>query len=161
MALLHPHSCESVDTGLDLFSIPPTQTAVEEGQFVEFHPLSSLSPSAPFEFTISWGGAEYLGFNNTYLHVRAKIARANGVALADNTDVAQVNYWLHTLFSQVDVSLKDTLISPSQNTYPYRAYVESTLSYGRDAKKSHLTSALYYRDSRITLTTPKAVTTAG
>ena len=29
----------------------------------------------------------------------------------------------------------------------YRAYIESTLSYGRDAKKSLLTSALYYRDS--------------
>ena len=137
MALLHPHSCESVDTGLDSFSIPPTQTAVEEGQLVEFHPLSSLSPSASFEFTISEGGAEYLDFNNTYLQVRAKITRANGVALADDTDVVPVNYRLHTLFSQVDVSLNDTLISPSENTYAYRAYIESTLSYGRDAKKSH------------------------
>lgn len=59
---------------------------MEEGQFVEFHPLYSLSPSAPIEFTVSGGGAEYLDFNNTYLHVRAKITRANGVALADNTD---------------------------------------------------------------------------
>ena len=109
--------------------------------------MSSLSPSAPIEFAISGGGAEYLDFNNTYLHVRAKITRANGVALADNTDVAPVNYWLHTLFSQADVNLNDTLISPSENTYPYRAYIESTLSYGRDAKKSQLTSALYYRDS--------------
>ena len=114
---------------------------------MEYHPLSSLSPPVPIEFTISGGGAEYLDFNNTYLHVRAKITRANGVALADTTDVASVNYWLHTLFSQVDVSLNDTLISPSENTYPYRAYIESTLSYGRDAKKSLLTSALYYRDS--------------
>ena len=39
MALLHSHSSESVDMGLDLFSIPPTQTAVEEGQFVEYHPF--------------------------------------------------------------------------------------------------------------------------
>lgn len=38
MALVHPKSCESVHTGLDLFSVPPTQTAVEEGQFVEYHP---------------------------------------------------------------------------------------------------------------------------
>ena len=81
MTLFHPQSCESVNTGLDLFSVPPTQTAVEEGQFVEFHSLSSLSPSAPVEFTISGGGAEYLDLSNTYLHVRAKIARATGAAL--------------------------------------------------------------------------------
>ena len=73
MALLHPTSCESVHTGLDLFSVPPTQTAVEEGAFVEYHPLASLSPSAPIEFFISGGGVEYLDFSNTYLHVRAKV----------------------------------------------------------------------------------------
>ena len=72
----------------------------------------------PIEFTISGGGAEYLDFNNTYLHVRAKITGANGVALVDNTDVAHVSYWLHTLFSQVDVSLNNTLVSPSENTTP-------------------------------------------
>ena len=147
MALFHPQSCESVNTGLDLFSVPPTQTAVEEGQFVEFHSLSSSSPSAPVEFTIRRGGAECLDLNNTYLLVRAKITRATGAALADNTDVAPINYWLHTLFSQVDVSLSDTLISPSENTYPYRAYIEAALNYDRDAKKSQLTAGLFYRDS--------------
>ena len=87
---------------------PPTSGRFYTAEFVEFHPLSSLSPSAPIEFTISGGGAECLDFSNTYLHVRAKITRANGVALADTTDVASVNYWLHTLFSQVDVSLNTT-----------------------------------------------------
>lgn len=58
MALVHPQSCEFVHTGLDLFSVPPTQTAVEEGQFVEFHPLSSLSPAAPTEFAINGATAE-------------------------------------------------------------------------------------------------------
>ena len=42
--------------------------------------------------------------------------------------------------------MNGTLVSSSQNTYPYRSYIETTLNYGRDAKKSHLTSALYYRD---------------
>ena len=49
-------------------------------------------------------------------------------------------------FFQVDVLLNDTLVTPSENTYPYRAYLEATLNFGRDAKQSHLTSALYYRD---------------
>ena len=147
MALLHSKSCESVHTGLDLFSVPPTQTAVEEGAFVEYHPLASLSPGAPIEFHISGATTDYLDFTNTFLHVRAKVTKADGTNLDIDTDVAPVNYWLHTLFSQVDISLNDTLITNSDNTYPFRAYLESTLNYGRDAKKSHLTSAMYYRDS--------------
>ena len=147
MALVHPKSCECVHTGLDLFFVPPTQTAVEEGQFVEFHPLSSLSPGAPIEFAISGATSEYLDLSNTYLHVRAKITKADGFNLDAGTDVAPVNNWLHSLFSQVDISLNDTLVTSSENTYPFRAYIETILNFGREAKTSHLTSALYYRDS--------------
>ena len=103
------------------------QTAVKDGHFVEYHPLSSLSPSAPTEFAISGGGTECLDVKDTNLHVRAKVTQADGTSLAAGVDVASVNDWLHTLFAQVDVSLNGTLISPSENTYGYRAYLEATL----------------------------------
>jgi len=54
-----------------------------------------------------------------------------------------VNLFLHSLFSQVDISLNGTLITASTSTYPYRAMLETLLSYGEDAKTSQLTSALY------------------
>ena len=73
MALIHPNSCECLHSGLDLFSIPPTQTAVEEGQFIEIHPLASLAPGAPIEFALSGSGEDYLDLFNTFLHVRAKV----------------------------------------------------------------------------------------
>jgi hypothetical protein len=46
----------------------------------------------------------------------------------------------------VDVSLNGTLITSSTNTYAYRAYIETLLSYGSDAKSSQLTSALFCKD---------------
>ncbi|XP_025116122.1 uncharacterized protein F54H12.2-like [Pomacea canaliculata] len=147
MALIHPKSCESVHSGLDLFSVPPTQTAVEEGSFVEYYPLSAISSGAPIEFSINGATEDYLDLSNTFLHVRAKVTEADGSDLADGKDVAPINYWLHSLFSQVDISLNDTLITSSDNTYPYRAYLEATLNFGSDAKRGHLTAALYYRDS--------------
>ena len=55
-----------------------------------------------------------------------------------------MNLFLHSLFSQVDISLNGTLITASTN--PYRAMLETLLSYGEDAKSSQLTSALYYKD---------------
>ncbi len=147
MALIHPSSCECLHSGLDLFSIPPTQTAVEEGQFVEIHPLASLAQSAPIEFAISGNSEDYLDLFNTYLHVRAKVTLANGDPISVDSDVAPVNYFLHSLFSQVDISLNDTLITASENTYPYRAYLEATLNYGEDAKNGSLSAALYAMDT--------------
>jgi hypothetical protein len=46
----------------------------------------------------------------------------------------------------MDVSLNGTLITGSMITYAYGAYIETLLSYGVDAKTSHLTSALFYKD---------------
>ena len=55
--------------------------------------------------------------------------------------------FLHSLFQQVDVSLDDVQVSQSAGTYAYRAYIESLLSYGPQAKTSQLTAALYYKDT--------------
>jgi hypothetical protein len=57
-----------------------------------------------------------------------------------------VNNFLHSLFSQVDVSLNGTMITSSTNTYAYRAYIETLLSYDNDATSSRLTFALFYKD---------------
>ena len=55
--------------------------------------------------------------------------------------------FLHSLFHQGDVSLNDVQVSQSAGTYAYRAYIESLLSYGLQAKTSQLTAALYYKDT--------------
>jgi hypothetical protein len=114
MALIHPNSCECFHSGLELFSVPPTQSVVEDDQFVEIHPLASLAPGAPIEFSLSGSGEEYLDLFNTYLHVQAKVTLPNGDNIPLEVEVAPVNYYMHSFFSLVDVSLNDTLITPSE-----------------------------------------------
>ena len=48
----------------------------------------------------------------------------------------------------MDISLNGTLITPSTNTKscPYRAMLETLLTYGEYSKKCQLTSALFYKD---------------
>ena len=92
-------------------------------------------------------GYAYLDLANTYLLIRAKVVRGDGTDLAADTQVAPVNNWLHSLFSQVDVYINDTLVTPSSDTYPFRSYVETLLSYGAEAKKTQLTSQLWYKDT--------------
>ena len=147
MAFVHEQSCECTKSELDLFSIPPTQTSIENGSWVEYHPLSTLNDTSPIEFEINGSGEDYIDFANSYLHVRAKITKPNGDDIDDNAAVGPVNLFLHSLFSQVDVSLNGTQITSSMNTYPYRAMIETLLSYGGDAKESQLTSELFYKDT--------------
>ena len=130
---------------LDLFAVPPAQTSIEDGRCVEHQPLTSLDSGGPIEFVLPETGDANLHLANTYLLIRAKVVRGVGTDLAADTPVAPMNNWLHSLFSQVDVYLNDTLVTPSSNTYPFRAYVDTVLSYGAEAKNTQLTSQLWYK----------------
>lgn len=79
--------------------------------------------------------------------MKAKIFKADGTDLEATTQVGPTNLCLHSLFSQVDVSLNERLISSSTNTYAYRAMLETLLNHGDEAKKSQLTMSLFYKDT--------------
>ena len=143
MAFVHEQSCECTKSELDLFSVPPTQTSMEQGSWVEYHPLTTITDGSPVEFDISGTGEDYIDFGNTVLYVRAKVTQVNGANLAGDAAVGPINLFLHSLFSQVDISLNGTFVTTSTNTYPYRAMLETLLSYGEDAKKTQLLSLIH------------------
>ena len=89
MAFLHEHSCECVKSELDLFTVPPTQTSVEAGQWEEVHPLTHIVESGPIEFVISGTGEEYIDLSSTLLLLKAKITNANGTAIEQDAEVAR------------------------------------------------------------------------
>jgi hypothetical protein len=144
--VLHPQSNLCVKSELDLFQLPPTQVAIQDGHHVEHRPLSSITDQGPVEFFVAPSDVEYIDPNDTYLYVKMRVLNADGTPLAHDAAVGPENLTLHSLWSQVDVFLNDTLITPSNNTYPYRAYLETLLSYGEDAKKSFLQLAMFFKD---------------
>ncbi|XP_064597963.1 uncharacterized protein F54H12.2-like [Liolophura sinensis] len=148
MALPHPECCPSVSSEFDLWTLPPTDTSVREGRWDAYSPIASLSDVGPVEFVITNADADtYLDLANTMLYVKAKILNGDGTAVAADKKVAPTNLWIQSMWRQVDVSLNDKLITPSTNMYPYRAYLETLLSYGKEAKKSQLSAALWYADT--------------
>ena len=148
MYLLHQNSAETVDSGLDIFSVPPTQTSVESGGYVEYFPLATLDRSTNIEFNIlNKSGSEYLDLSNAFLSVRAKIVKGDGGANVPAAKCAPVNNWVHSLFSQIDVQFNGVLVTPSENTYPYKAYMETLLTYDVGAKQSQLTLGMFYKDT--------------
>ncbi len=147
MALLHRMSGECIKSELDLFSVPLTQTVIEKNGYLEVSPLSAISGSAPLDFFIAGNGDDYVDLNNTMLYLRVKITRPNGEEIAHPAKVGLINYPGATIFSQVDVTLGDRLISQSSSTYPYRCIIESLINYGKDTLESVFSAGLFHKDT--------------
>ena len=118
MTFVHRQSCEGVKSELDLFTIPPTQNSIIDSRIVEHQPMASLDSGGPIEFLIPGSGDDYLDLANTMLHVQVKVTRANGDDLLLALPVGPVNNWLHSLFSQFDVYLNGTLVTPRTRIVP-------------------------------------------
>ena len=150
MALVHSckctksewNSCECTKSELDLFEVPPTQTSVEHGYWEQKGLTSALTDQGSYEFAVSGVGDDYIDLANTYPFVEAQIMDDADTALDGGADVGPVNLWMRSLFSDVSVSLNENLVSPPTSLYPYRAYIETLLSYGPAAKQSQLTGVL-------------------
>lgn len=142
--------CECIKSELDLFSSPPLNTSMDKGTWVEFRPIASLTSGGPIEFNVTSADEDYTDVGRTYLHLKVQLQKQVGGADPANIEngdrVAPLNLWMHSLFSQVDIKLNGTLITPSVNTYAYRAYIETLLSYGTDAKDGQLTMEGWSQD---------------
>ena len=155
-SLVHTASAETTSSQLDLFAIPPTQTSLEGGSYTEYQPVSILSSAGPIEFVVSGESSSYIDLANSLLYVRASIVKADGTDLDGDSEIAPECNFIHSLWSQIDLYLNGTLITPSNNNYGYRCCLENLLSFGASAKKTQLTSLLWYRNQSGHFDSPNA-----
>ena len=86
-------------------------------------------------------------FLNFRLFIWGKLTTADGKDLEATDFTATTNNVLHSLFTECSITLNETTFTPSSNLYQYCSYLETILTYGRDAANSHLTSGFWYLDS--------------
>lgn len=140
---------EAQPSELSLFSVPPSQTAIDKVYYQEVRSTSQINGNSPIEFIISGqNGMEFLDLRRSKLYVKVKIVHADGKAL-DRTvmKVSPVNLLFYSMFSQVDVTMQGKLITSTTNHYPYKAMIQTLLSYGTEAKTSQLTSLMWVKDT--------------
>ena len=143
MSYVHSRSKRCEKSEIDLFSVPPTQLSLEKGRWIDYRPLSSVqNDDAAITFLIA-GTDEHIDLSRTILTVEGKVEKSAG----GDANIAPVNNFLHSLFKQVDVYLNGKQVTPAMGTYPYHAYLETLLNYDVSAKKSQLSSALYFKDT--------------
>jgi hypothetical protein len=78
---------------------------------------------------------------NVHLYVRGKLTKAGGRDLRAADYTAVTNNFLHSLFSQCTITHNGVTITRGDGLYPYRAYLETLLTYGVDVTSSNLSNA--------------------
>lgn len=147
MSLIHPNTIVGTKSELDLFSLPITQTVINDTSIVEYRTSSTVTDRGPYEFILPAEGGSYTNTAEIEVYVKAKITQENGDNLPPNAPVAPANNFIHSLFSQIDVSLNKTKVSCSTTNYAYKAYQEKLLNHDINSMKSQLRCPLFIRDT--------------
>nr|XP_022294823.1 uncharacterized protein F54H12.2-like [Crassostrea virginica] len=73
----------------------------------------------------------------------------NGNALTGADGVSSpINNIVHSLFSEIDLSLNGKVITPGTDTYPFKAYLEKLLSYEHDTLNTQMKACtMWYKDT--------------
>jgi len=132
-------------TEFDIFAPKPRQVAVEGTTETIYKPIASIDQT-DIEFLIPGDGETYIDLD-LKLYIKGKLMKEDGTALGDTDYKAGINNLLYALFSQCSISLNGTQITQATELYNYRAYLETLLTYGRDAAESHLKNALWHLDT--------------
>ena len=125
------HECQKSELLYDDPHFYQTDILEDYTQYVSAK--NSLIPNNPITFDLE-NSSDFVDLSQTQLRVVVQITKGDGGEITEEA-VCPVNNLIHSLFSNVQVSLKDNVISHSNSMYPYRAYLESLLTYSVTTKK--------------------------
>ncbi len=117
---------------LELFGLPPTQVAIEEGKWIQVNPREvNDGYSIKFEYS---AGDVYIDLAKSYISFQAKI---DGTTTTLNK-AGPVDDFGHSVFKQIDLEVNGTIITTSNAFYPYESKLLQLLNYGKGAADSQL-----------------------
>ena len=101
---------------------------------------------------------DYINLAKSKLHVTYVITGPNGEKIKDERDlnghptansdqVGPVNFTLHSIFRQIDLSLNQKIVSADVGVnYPYKAMIDLLLQSSSDMLNSQAQAAFYFKD---------------
>ena len=124
-----------------------TNQEISKVKWVDFRPTGSITHGSPIEFYISGTGDDYMDLKRTRLYLKIQVANTDGSHLGIYDRVGPINLMLHSMFSQVDVSLQNIQVGNGVGSnYPYKAYLDTLINQGNATKKSLLQAQGYFKD---------------
>lgn len=98
-----------------------------------------LHKQSPWQYNLPDTGNSYIDLPGTRVTFTFKITNKDGTPLTAADNVAAINMIGASMIDKVDISIGGRSVSDLQTThYPYKAYLETLMSYGETAKNSQL-----------------------
>ena len=144
LTMMNQDNCNREE--LLLFSLPPSDTALQSREWIEYRPVNQITGSTVLDFNIPSQSSAYIDLKNSRLNVKLRLTNNDGTPLKDGEVVGLVNLPLQTIFRQVDVTFQQTQVSHTGTNYPYKAYIDTILKTNLSTKENLLTSQLFYKD---------------
>jgi hypothetical protein len=139
---------ELTTSSLDVFSVPPVDTVLKEGKTVYYYPTTSITNSGPYEFFIPRDPDHFICLPLTRLEGVLQVTKPDGTAIGADSKLAIVNLFTQSIFKQVECELNGTEVCDlSTPTYAFKSYLETHLTYSKDAKSTHLYASHYEPDT--------------
>ena len=139
---------ESIDQGLGVHAPVEVETGLIDGSDVIYHSVSPISNSGPIEFIVPHDNECSFILNQTRLSGHFVVQSDRDEPITDRDKITLVNHFSACLFSQVEVYLNGTQVADlsSANSYPWKMFIQSYLSYGTNVKDSILQAEGYYKE---------------
>ena len=132
----HYASSHGGNSALKLFQIPPIDTSISSARWQPYYSESRIQRGSPIELNIETN-PDYIDLSKCDMKFKLKITKANWTDIAD-TKVISINDFLHFMIKQMSIKLNNTLVTQQSDTYAYKAYMESLLSYPKDSAESYI-----------------------
>ncbi|MES2874020.1 MAG: hypothetical protein V4708_09880, partial [Bacteroidota bacterium] len=130
---------------LPIFASPIYQQELEQSIQVDLNPYGADLKNGPIEFNIV-GNDDLIDLSATTLHIKAKITKHDGTSYDEKAEVAFINNTLHSLFSDVIVTINDTIIEGTEHQYSMKAMIGTLFSYGEQTMTKQLFSSGFSKD---------------
>ena len=141
---------------LGIFQKPIQCIGVEKVHKIISYPINNYTNQGVIQFSIPANGSHYLDLKNIIMHVTCKIVKKDGTKLSapktNGGGVGVINNFFHSMFSRVDVSLQNKVLSHSDLSYGYLAYIRNLLENTESAKYK-LQMQMYYPDTAASIDT--------
>lgn len=143
-----PGSVQSYSSAVDYFTLPPTDVTTINSELATYWPLSNFKDNTnPIQFTILGSASHHLQLDTARLYVKLKIVKTDDKSLTSADEVAPCFNFFPALWESCDVQLNGHPITRSSNYYSFRHHIKDVLTTSESAKKTWLSTQLYYPDS--------------
>lgn len=135
---------------LDFFRMPDFETHMLDSVTVGFKPVH-IDDHGPYTFNIATQGNQFMQLPSTNLYIKFQVVTDAGGALPTNAankgKQCLVSDFVNSFCEHIDISLDGSRSSDLSNMHHnLKAHIETMLSYGEDARRTHLETSLFYTD---------------